>query len=325
MNNDVLISIVLPIYNVENYLNDCVESVIKQTYVNLEIILVDDGSTDNSGEMCDVWKKKDKRIIVIHKKNGGLSDARNAGLKIAKGSYIAFIDSDDVIDETFIETLYTSIRETKAQIACCNFSCFTDKINKENDYNEKNKYELLTGKKLVSAIYCGNYSNISFVAWNKLYKISLFREYNIDYPKGKVHEDTFTTYKLLYFAQSVVIENRNLYWYRLRGGSITNTNINEKRCIDRVEALYSNVIFFRDKNESLLYKQALNMFYKLMINTYKEVEREAENSDVQVSIEFLMDTYKNVWKANNNDFGLIKVLVYRLFIYMPKIIARIMK
>ena len=136
MKKQDLISIVVPIYNVEKYLEKCINSIIIQTYKNIEIILVNDGSTDSSGKICDIYLKKDKRIKVIHKKNGGLSDARNVGIENAKGKYIAFIDSDDFIDSDFIEILYNLIIEYNADVSCCKCNVIYKK-NKKQQVEEK--------------------------------------------------------------------------------------------------------------------------------------------------------------------------------------------
>lgn len=255
-----LVSVVVPIYNVERYLRKCIETIINQTYNNIEIILVNDGSTDNCLKICNEFQRKDKRIIVINKKNGGLSDARNTGLKNAHGKYICFIDSDDYISEKYVEQLYNLIIENNAQIALCNF----EKV----DENEKSilKKDIInqttSGKKIMEKFNDKDFYPASVVAWNKLYNINLFE--NIFYPVGKIHEDEFTTYKLFYIAEKVATTSKALYYYRQVQTSITNRKFNIKR-FDALEALEEKVNFFLQKKEEKLYKLALIEYEKNII------------------------------------------------------------
>ena len=182
------ISIIVPIYNVEKYLEKCIKSILSQTYKNLEIILVDDGSPDKCGMICDKYKEIDDRIIVIHQENKGLSGARNTGLKNANGKYVCFIDSDDYINEHMIETLYENLIKTGSDISICDFFQVKEneniKIKKiENAVKIMNKQECL--KKLLYHKY-----KLDIVTWNKLYKQELFN--NIEFPEGKIYEDFAT-------------------------------------------------------------------------------------------------------------------------------------
>lgn len=203
-----LISVIVPIYNVEKYLNKCIESIINQSYSNLEIILVDDGSKDSSGIMCDSYILKDKRIKVIHKENGGLSDARNVGLDKAKGEYIVFIDSDDWIDEKMIEILYNIIKKNNSDISICDyFLAYNEEIQ-----TQKEDIEIinLSNIEALKTIYDKDLGVCMIVAWNKLYKRNLFKD-DIRYPYGKIHEDEFTTYKLLYKAKkNIIYKSKNV-------------------------------------------------------------------------------------------------------------------
>lgn len=253
-----LISVVVSIYNVEKYLRKCIETIINQTYNNIEIILVNDGSTDNSLKICDEYKVKDARISIINKKNGGLSDARNTGLKSAKGKYICFIDADDYINEKYIEELYKLIIENNAQIAVCNFEkvdenekCIFKNDITTNQFSGKEALEYLNG------------DNFSVVAWDKLYDINLFK--NIKYPVGKIHEDEFTTYKLYYIAEKIAITSKVLYYYRQVETSIMNRKFNIKR-LDALEAFEEKTKFFLEKKEKKLYKLALIEYEKNMID-----------------------------------------------------------
>ena len=215
------ISIIVPVYNVEKYLKECIESILSQTYKNIEIILIDDGSTDNSGKICDEYLKKDSRVKVIHKENGGLSDARNTGIEIASGKYIGFVDSDDYIAKDMYDFLYQNIKRENAEISGCNrFLVYENKIE---IYGKKECYEVMDSQRAIEMLCTIGYIGVS--AYTKLYEAKLFKD--IRYPKGKINEDMYTTYKLFDKANRIVYDATPKYYYRQRSGSITNSkNIN---------------------------------------------------------------------------------------------------
>ena len=214
-NNQPLLSVIVPVYKVEEYLDQCVESIIHQTWPNLEIILVDDGSPDNCPAMCDDWAKRDSRIRVIHKENGGLSDARNAGIDAAQGEYITFADSDDFLDKRMYEILMEAIEKYNAQVALCNYYVF---FSEQNWHPSSMKEQTVT-------VYCNEDANArmftDFSACNKVYKRDLFNE--IRYPKGKVFEDARTTYKIAACLDTLAVVPDSLYYYRQRETSIMHT------------------------------------------------------------------------------------------------------
>lgn len=218
-----LISVIVPIYNVEQYLKKCIESILKQTYQNLEIILVDDGSPDGCGAICDTYAKKDDRIKVIHKANGGLSDARNAGLEVATGEYVLMVDSDDWIHNQTIEILYRTIQEQDADVSICNYQyVHTDDKYKDEKYDFdqlKAKIEWIDNREIQYRYFTDQDRRIMYtVAWNKLYRRSLWKD--IRYPKGKVHEDEYTTFKVLYAAHEIGIIDLPLNYYFVGRDSI---------------------------------------------------------------------------------------------------------
>lgn len=220
-----LISIVLPIYNVENYIEKCMESVLNQTYKNIEIILVDDGSPDNCPIICDQYVKEDNRVKVVHKENGGLSDARNAGIKVANGDYITFIDSDDYVDKDYVEFLYNTIEETDADIAIGGHRVIYDSgkiIEKETHENS-----VLEPKKVLERILYDD--GIDLSAWGKLYKRYLFND--IKFPKGRLFEDSATTYMLVDKANKIAINSISKYNYIIRKNSISMLNFHLKKWI----------------------------------------------------------------------------------------------
>ena len=239
-----LVSVVVPIYNVEEYLLECVDSIISQSYVNLEIILVDDGSPDNCPALCDEYAKKDKRVQVIHKKNGGLSDARNAGIEKATGKYICFIDSDDYVAKTFIEKLYEALDKNNADMSVCGYKCVhsdgTMKIDErpkeavlgENDYWQKINPDMFT---------------TFVVAWNKLYKKEIFAK--IRYEKGKINEDEIILHQVVSQCKRIAVISDKLYFYRKREDSIMGAKKKKELSDDAYEGLLGRAEYFLDKEK----------------------------------------------------------------------------
>ena len=234
--NNPLISIIVPIYNVEVYIRNCVDSILGQTYENLEIILVDDGSPDNCGAICDEYRSKDKRIKVIHKKNGGLSSARNAGIDVASGEYLGFIDSDDWIESDMYEALYNALTYYKADISVCGrYIVEGDRITTISD---SEKAQVFTRSEALSELVLDEYSGMKNFAWDKLYKKELFDD--VRYPEGKYYEDIFTTYKLFAKSNKIVDIKSPKYYYLLREDSICGSNTTSKRydyCLANIKCL----------------------------------------------------------------------------------------
>lgn len=249
MNNDSLISVIVPVYNVEMFVDQCIDSIVKQTYTNLEILLIDDGSLDESGKICDKWADLDDRIKVYHKKNGGLSDARNYGMDKATGSYYMFVDSDDWVENTIVEELYSQICQTNLQMVCCNFKKF--KNDGFLDEHIKLEEQICDLEEYIKRIYSfegrtKNQFEILVPAWAKLYKSSLFDD--IKYPFGRINEDNYVIHHLVKKAGKVKIIDRQLYCYRLRDDSISHVKISKKKFdnfygqMDRIEFLQDNKI-----------------------------------------------------------------------------------
>lgn len=270
------ISIIVPVYNVERYLNRCVDSIITQTYKNLEIILVDDGANDSSAKICDEYKQKDNRIIVIHKKNGGLSDARNAGIDAASGKYIGFVDSDDWIENKMYEDLYNIITKHNANIAICGF-CRTANQNEKIEQ----KRELITEYTREQAIdELHKNKSIQDYAWNKLYERKLFKD--IRYPVGKNMEDKGTTYKLFLITDKVVVTTNKYYYYFNRADSIIN-KINEKLltdeatlCIERYVTLKKIYPNMKSLDKSL-FAFLTRCYFTASKNSYGNLKKLAKN------------------------------------------------
>jgi glycosyltransferase involved in cell wall biosynthesis len=229
MNNKI--SVVIPVYNVEKYIKECLDSVINQTYKNLQIILVDDGSTDNSGEICDEYASKDNRITVIHQENQGAGAAKNSGIELATGEYLSLIDSDDYIELNYYETLLSVMKNYNADVVQCLFyNVFVNKSHKRN-YNfpsPKNR-KLRTKQFLFEMLYDWKYA----VFWNKLFKTELLK--NNRFPFGRKIDDEFFTYKLICNAKSIVNINDSLYNYRMRNSSVMNEESKSRLIRDRID------------------------------------------------------------------------------------------
>jgi len=211
-----LVSIIVPAYNLEKHLTKCLNSILRQTYQNLEIIVVNDGSIDKTKKIIDDFAKKDQRIKPLHQKNQGLSMARNNGIKVASGEYISLVDGDDTVAPNFIEELMQHIAASKdIDIAACGYQ--TIYPNQSKDTRVPN--EILSGTEATTKCLIEQ-EDYSVLAWNKLYRCNLFK--NINYPPNQVHEDNLTTYKLLAKAKKVAYFDAPLYHYYKRKGSITD-------------------------------------------------------------------------------------------------------
>lgn len=246
------VSVIVPIYKVEPYLKRAVASILHQTYHNLEIILVDDGSPDQCGRICDDYAKEDNRITVIHKENGGLSDARNAGLDAAHGEYIVFVDSDDFIAEDYVETLMQCLKKYDADVAMCSYAVTASVELDESIFkaSRDETVEVCDRRELLNNLYDANHKDATYfiVSWNKIYKASLWQD--VRFPKGRIHEDEATTYKIYDRAQKGVYLHRPLYGYFTAPSSITRDRFNIKR-LQWMDALDDRIVYFEDKTEQL--------------------------------------------------------------------------
>lgn len=256
-----IISVIVPVYKVEDYLDRCVESILNQTLNDIEVILVNDGSPDKSGKMCDEWAKKDERIRVIHKKNGGLSDARNHGLDAATGDFVAFIDSDDWIDKDMFEILYKAAIEHKADIAECSWRCiYSDRIEEETE----NTGAIITGDNIFALQSELRWQYFKPIACNKIYdRRKIF--HNVRYPVGKIHEDEYTTHRAFYNADKLVYVDESKYNYdRTREESIT-ASFKEKN-LDVIDAMKDRLDFFYEKGLVELQDEMENMYFWVLFD-----------------------------------------------------------
>ncbi|HFI0026578.1 TPA: glycosyltransferase family 2 protein [Streptococcus suis] len=244
-----LVSIIVPIYNVEKFLPRCIESICNQTYENIEILLINDGSTDGSEQICMDFMKRDSRIRYFLKENGGLSDARNYGIERACGKYLAFIDSDDFVESDFILRLYDALVQQNASVAIAGFS----KVDENGTILKKELLEneelVLTGREVCKKLHSEK-GQVFVVAWNKLYKKELFS--NVQYAKGKIHEDEYIAYQLFYDLDRIAVVNDSLYYYVERQESITRTQMTDLRFECLIEYQLLRIDFFNSKNDSEL-------------------------------------------------------------------------
>lgn len=316
------ISIIVPVYNVEEYLENCINSILNQTFKKFELILVNDGSTDNSLEICKRYKNIDDRICIIDKKNGGLSSARNAGLDIAKGEYIGFVDSDDYIHPQMYELLYNQIMKENADISMCEFKKVTE-FNK-NELSDKiilnQKVEILSNKEAVFKL--GEKGEVIYVvSWNKLYKKSIFK--NIRFKEGIIHEDEYIIHRLLYQINKLVYIKEKLYFYLQREGSIMDKRLNLNStdyllaCSDRVKFFYEkDLIQLKDKWAKFYLWKFFNDYFEL----YKEYN---ENKKMKILRKDFSQLLKILLK--DKKYSLKEKISWVVFAINPKIYYKLIK
>lgn len=244
------VSVIVPVYNVRDYLDRCVESILSQTFKDLELILVDDGSTDGSGRMCDSYS--DERIRVVHKGNGGLSSARNAGLDICSGERIMFVDSDDLISPYCLEIMTLAAEKTGADLV----QCGNDRVRGRDAVTEAGDVrgpvsgessEILSGRDWLLR------KDFKVMAWGKLYRSELFRD--IRFPEGRYNEDYAIMYRLVYPLERVALVDECLYHYTVREDSITGAF--SEKLLDQLDFMDEKLAFYRENNEKQLYDNAL--------------------------------------------------------------------
>lgn len=293
-----LISIIVPVFKVEKYLKRCVESIRNQTYPDIEIILVDDGSPDACPQICDQYAQEDTRIKVIHKSNGGLSDARNCGIDAARGKYIGFVDSDDYIHPEMYMQLWKNIKENMADIAVCG----VEKVYSDDApvfRQEKGNLKIYDGRQAIENIFDASLYLQSVVSWNKLYKKEIFE--NVRFPIGKIHEDEFTTYVLFYKCDKVVYNTGIYYYYYQRTDSIMGV----RKMVfssDGLEAYEQMMDFLEKKKESYLLQLAKYRYLCLLKEYAVELRKVGEYKKSEV----LEEKYRNEYKKGIKTIKKIK-------------------
>lgn len=289
------ISVIVPVYNVKPYLETCINSILNQSYTNLQLILIDDGSTDGSSEICDEFSEIDSRIVVIHQENAGLSAARNAGIEIADGDYISFVDSDDYVHAQMYEYLLSAFKNnTDVEISCANFQKVTQGIQIPGK-NILPKFEVVDANTALK-MYLKDITGYWIIACAKLYKKELFRE--IRYPIGKIHEDEFVTYQIIYEAKKIAYTEQKYYYYLQRDDSIMSKRTFYSE-MNRIEAqLQRNDFLKKIEFDIESYKTDVSR----TLYSIRELKSEAEKSSVDVNLK-LFKLYRKWFRINWHVLG----------------------
>ena len=318
-----LISVIVPVYRVEAYLERCVKSILSQTYKNLEVILVDDGSPDQCPAICDACAEKDARVKVIHQENKGLSGARNAGIDAASGEYLAFVDSDDYVSPHFIEELYQLLQDTGCAIGQCRFSYVKgDGLVEEGD----SAFCIYRGESLMEQLYGPEEKATCFVvAWNKLYRAELFKETGIRYPEGRIHEDEATTYRLFHEAKKLAFLDRALYgYYTENGGSITSV-FSAKR-LQWLTAHEERIAFFKKNGYEKLLPAAYRKLCDACITFYfRCTEQVKDAEELKKELRKRLETYRVNGAAWIAALPLKTRMGYELFSMSPGLYAKMLQ
>ena len=284
------ISVVIPIYNVEDYLEECLQSVVRQTYEDLQIILVDDGSADQCPALCDAWAKKDARIQVIHQKNSGLAAARNSGLAIAKGDFIAFVDSDDVIAENMLYELLKMLLQEQADIADCGFISFKEKTMPEGAFSQG--ISDIRSYDTESALACLLDENpFHYTVWNKLYQRRILE--SLRFEDGKKYEDVFFTWQAFGLSRRVAKTSAVFYGYRQRSGSIMNTAFS-LRILESLEGRLRQYAYIRQNFPKLAGKAQAQVLGNCLYLGQKAL-READPEKAAEAVQKIASIYKETY------------------------------
>lgn len=320
-----LISVIVPIYNVSQYIKQCLDSILSQSYRNLEVILVDDGSTDQSGKICDQYAQADDRVMVIHKENGGLSDARNAGLEVAKGEYIGFVDSDDFIHPDMYKILAKILEENQADIAIANWQGFFDGKEKEICDNRTGNIMIFENiETLEFLIYGKDKYRISSSVWDRLYHRKVIE--NFSFPKGKCYEDVVWSAKVFYEAKKSVYIDKDLYYYRRRNDSIVGLDskfgVSKRVITDEIPQIEAQIQFLRAVEQDKMADEVTYCLYEKLLKYYAECHY--GKSDLQIELCELINRYK-IWakrylhhsnKLFRKGILLISLYAFRMLIFL---------
>lgn len=286
----MVITIVVPVYKVEAYLNRCVDSILAQTFTDFELILVDDGSPDNCGKMCDEYAEKDSRISVIHQKNGGLSAARNSGIDIARGEWITFIDSDDWIHPDYLRVLLEAAKKYGADVAVGRYESVRDGDEVDNGTIDPD-----VGLENVEDFWVNNRTNAT-VAWGKLYKRSFFDE--LRYPVGKYHEDEYVTHKILFACEKLAVVDAPIYRYFYNDSSISRMNY-LRRLPDILEAFRRHEEFFKDSPWREAHRLEVEKYAEAysnaiwMLKNEKDADSKKITDGLRAELKAYMETHKS--------------------------------
>lgn len=317
------ISIIVPIYKSEPYIHKCMESILNQTFSDFEVILVNDGSPDNCGQICDEYAKKDNRVKVIHKGNGGSASARNAGLDIARGDYIAFVDPDDYIHLSMYEILYNSAIKYKSDIVMCDFKeVVENEIHETIKYDEDLKIKNINCIDALKELYGDN--KVTYVViWNKLYKNSIFNDIRL--PEDIWYDDAFIIHKTLYKCKQITYIKFKLYFYLQREGSMVSRPYNIKN-LDLVHVSKDRLEFFKNIKDKELYYKSVRDYMDTFFWHYERGKRYLKLKDNDKELKDLkkdfnkklLDMLKNPligWKQK------IAIVIFIISPYLYKLVT----
>lgn len=306
------VSIIVPVYNVEPYIFECVDSLLGQTYPNLEIILVDDASPDNCPRICDEYALKDPRVKVIHKPNGGLSDARNAGIDAATGDFLMFVDSDDYIVPTMVEQLLSMTEKSGAEIASCGYTGELDKLSAETD----GQFRVVTAAEALKCILVER--EITTSASTKLYATHLFAD--VRFPVGKIYEDYATIYKVIHKAGKVAYNQEMKYYYRPNPTGITGGKFYQKQM--QYFEISDQVMAFVKAEYPKLEKYVHNRAERMAISFYKKVSESGfdDQETVRTLSRFIR---KHIWRYLFSGYAPLSKMYGLMVSIMPRLALKV--
>lgn len=321
------ISIIIPVYNVEPYLKQCIQSICSQAYENIEIILVDDGSSDGCPKICDDFARKDKRIQVVHKKNGGLSSARNAGIDVSTGAWLMFVDSDDFIAPEMVERLYKTACKYNAEVAFCTLTAFSEG---ENGYHEFKLWNAppdtdiaFEGKAVLrksAEERHGLLSGHHVIAWNKIYRSNIFK--SLRFPEGQLHEDEAIAHHILGTCNKIVGINEALYYYRQRPDSIIGSGANLFRQMSMALAYGDRALFYEQINLSKTIRLIYERYWTTLITTFYLFPEDPHCTPL---IKKLLEQMREVERLyrKREDVPFIRKFGVHLFCGFPNLISKL--
>jgi len=312
-----LISVIIPIYNVEQYLERCVKSVQNQTFTNLEIILVDDGATDSSGAICDRLAESDRRIKVIHQENAGLACARNSGLEIYTGDYVCFIDSDDYIHPEYIRYLHRLCVDNCCKMAYCE-SVTTHEDSYQSSLDLVKPYVVFESHDLLNLFFGPDHSTI-VVAWNKLIRRDVVG--NVRFEPGIIHEDEATTFKFIYNAGRVTYTKNVLYYYFSREDSITGQPFGVRN-LDILKGYENRLKFYGEKGETDLLRKEYAFYLSAILINYYKVSKQIDNNEL--ILKNLKKRYRQIYnEIDKSAMPVPRRVIYAICLYFPMLYGRL--
>lgn len=309
-----VVSVIIPVYHVEAYLGRCVDSVLAQSLRNIEIILVDDGSTDGCPAICDEYARRDNRVTVIHQKNTGLGGARNAGLDAVRGEHIAFVDADDFIDPAMFEQMLVSLHKENADLCICGFKKVTEDSLRAAEKSAVS-FQIVTGMQALEKLYTGDYVYYT-IACNKLFKRTLFD--TIRFPEGKLFEDGYAAFRYYYASSRVVCLPDCFYFYFLRGNSITTAALTVKN-LDGIDADRDSLEFLKEKGLTDLVVKAQTKYAGAIINNLKRFD--LKEKDIRLKFTAVNRDFRRLYPGIVKNTALTKKekLLITLFGISPRL------